>query len=77
MRHTEAPGVRPLLLLYVEQEWGERKRGVDRQKEGGGEKGGVRMLRGGGSCQGFTLRVLSEGKNKPENLGCLQVLKHF
>lgn len=35
------------------------------------------MLRGGGSCQGFTLRVLSGGKNKPENLGCLQVLKHF
>lgn len=38
---------------------------------------GVVMLGGAGSCQGFTLRVLSEGKNKPENVGCLQVLKHF
>lgn len=58
--HRESPGVRPLPLPYVEQEWG---------RDG--------MLREGGSCQGFTLRVLSEGKNKPENLGCLQVLKHF
>ena len=48
------------------------KEGPERERERG-----VGMWRGGGSCQGFTLRVLSVGKNKPENLGCLQVLKHF
>lgn len=57
MRHTEAPGVRPLLLLYVEQERGERKRGVDRQKEGGGRKG-----RGEDVKRGWELsRLYSEG----------------
>lgn len=68
-RRTEPPGVRPSPLLYVEQEGGGEATRGERGREG--------MLRGGGSCQGFTLRVLSEGKNKPENLGCLQVLKHF
>lgn len=49
-------------------------RGIGKEGE---REGRVGMLGGGGSCQGITLRVLSGGKNKPENLGCLQVLKHF
>lgn len=48
-----------------------------RRGEGDREGGGVEE--GSGSCQSFTLRVLGgeKRKNKPRNLGCLQVLQYF
>ena len=61
--------------LYVEQVEG-------RVEGGGGAKNRVWVgwwcARKEESCQDFPLRVLiGWRKNKPENLGCLQVLKHF
>lgn len=64
----ETPGARPSPLLYVEQEkggsWAKRGR-REREREGAGA---VKALLSGYSAK---------EKNKPENLGCLQVLKHF